>query len=358
MDVDENGYDDLIAGAYESERVVILRSKIVALLKLEQINMTTAIDLTRLNCADSLNTTSIDFSFIIKRNHKRNEKASKLSTEIKYGGILLTMSLDIDNRTNPRAIFSDKYQYSLEERLAPSFKREIPINRSISIRNDILDKLTPIRIMITAKPSDYESPISSFCNNCAMYENKTETLLIVIPFATGCRGEVCQAEFEHQTNVMITTIPNPIVSLIAKNLGSNMTTDLQKSYELSSGSDATVIFHTCVKNLDETAYSAIMTISVKPMRLSNIVETFNCSQISSQENNETNTVSISCLLGNPLCNDTNIVTAFTMNDWDVNYGQLEYNVTFSSSSSLKIDNDNSSKIMITIKRYAGISIRG
>ncbi|KAJ8911157.1 hypothetical protein NQ315_008342 [Exocentrus adspersus] len=264
MDMDNNGYPDLLVGAYESEKVLLFKSRPIIDIKIKIIsNELKNINSTKRGClADPTNSNYTCFSFQSCFSIMgKLKKLDSFNVKKHVSRIWFRDELYIDRRSSVHTatvtVTSTLKQYCHDE--------------TVYIKEGITDILSPIkfRVNYTLENNIYHSPIL----------NKTSVKSFEATFQKECGDDdICES-----------------------NLVLSITTNLKKnvdgSYKVDKV-DEDFILETSVSNLNEPAYEAKLFI-VHPSALSYIALKTDKDDRINIKCSVTNETLVICDLGNP-----------------------------------------------------------
>ncbi|RWS24668.1 Integrin alpha-9-like protein [Leptotrombidium deliense] len=264
-DIDRNHYPDILIGSYLSENAVILRSQPFAEIKAQIIINQSSVLKPELCKTDSC--FSISYCFRLQGKYIREEE--KLFVQLEMDTVLK----GIGNENLRVFALRPGKRFSNMETYVDIRVNETICSPSIPIfvRNDIVDKLTPIKFEMTYNIAKRNR--TTFCGNCPIVE-ESKTVSSEINFESGCKnGQKCVS---NMTVELKTISENEVVTSVIDGLQSD------------------VKLYMNVSNFGENAHLAKLVLEVKPYLAVTRLQTHCEIDLENEEK-----VVVSCDLGNP-----------------------------------------------------------
>ncbi|XP_075237654.1 multiple edematous wings [Lycorma delicatula] len=357
MDLDQNGYPDLLIGAYESDSVVLLRSRpIVGLVTtIGPENSLRKIDPTKPGCSKDPDSEFTCFTFnacVSVAAVVKDIRGSKLGAG---GGLTLHYKLDADfkrkisrvwigpdNTARPVTIENDitlKQEPTLGE-------LKYCHEHSVYIKDNTRDIQSPIMFRLTYALVQQEpvmpvpgSPLPSVDDYPILNQQEAEKVFQAT-FLKDCGdNDVCESQL-----------------FIEATLNLPPSGDGKSTWQLMLGQHEEVTLNITAYNLRESAYEAQLFLS-HPSTLSYIgrIKTEG-KQLSCNPHNKTMVI---CSLGNPLKQGTsaNIQLRFDPRTLEDGQSWLEF-VVFANSTSQEVEPQEPLKLRATVVKRAELSLRG
>ncbi|XP_044002303.1 integrin alpha-PS1 isoform X2 [Aphidius gifuensis] len=351
IDMDKNGYPDLLIGAYDDNAVVLLRSRkiidITTFIQSKnkdnkyQFNIE-SIDPNKNGCIDDIysNYTCFSFEACCQTDKLENNENLKLNYHIEA------------------ETFSGIKKFSRVWFLNDANKSNI-INRTIILDNKKLRHCQNEIVYVKENTRDIQSPIKFKLNYTLIQDtpimpNEGDDLTDIKNYPILNQQEsakIFDATFQKdcgdndicESNLIIDTKLNLSVSSVDKNY-----------YELLLGEINEIIIEINVKNNGESAYEAQLFI-IHAKSLSYIGSKSNDTAIC----NLFNTTMVICSIGNPLRsnNSAKINIRFDPKDVEDNEPQLKF-IIFGNTTSNEINNNKQINLQVIVVKRAELSING
>ncbi|XP_074659048.1 integrin alpha-8-like isoform X2 [Tubulanus polymorphus] len=331
IDLDDNHYPDLLIGAYESDKAVVLRSRPIIKLNPTMNFIPDVIDLDDADC---------DIG------NGRKVTCLTLRTCLLYGGIgvpdQIELELDHLNSDAPRALFINtelnphRINISAQLNKASLWCREDIVYLSKTIR----DKLTPLSSSLKYRLVEKSNP------------KPKELLPILDQFQSGTRNLlVSQARFKTNCGPDNICIPDLVVK----------TKKITKFHTI--GSKDAIEFVTTILNKLEDAYEATVYIKLPPgVGYFNIDTKEKKSGVSCGLSSINNSSYVVCSVGNPLIGQSKSQFTVTMTTSQltatVDSLKFELNVNSTNAENISTSADNAVILHIPIRVVAQIQLTG
>lgn len=332
LDMDGNGYPDLMTGAYDSDMVILFRTRPI-------IDITTDvfgkelqnIDISKKECAHEPNSEFACFSFTacftikdLEKQHIQNVKVrSHIQGDITKPKLQARIWFK-KNEEDKKHTYSERYISLL------SGKTKYCQVETVFIANNTRDILNPIEFLLNYTLAD-DKPNSAVLNASSIQQFKAT-------FQKDCgEDDVCES------NLQLTAGMN--LQELSKG---KYTLDLEKHNEI------TILVN--ISNYGDAAYDAQLFI-VHPPKISYIALTDKLSNVkcSPKDNNDT----VSCMLGNPFKKDESVSlwlrfeakAKSLVNELDL----LKFDI-FVNSSSKELSKNTKASFSMIIRRKAEVKI--
>lgn len=354
IDMDQNGYADLLVGAYENDAVALLRSKkiidittYIRYLKRDGIyqDKIEPIDPNKLGCPEDPDSNHTCFSF------EACCKTESLVKEEDMQNLKLNYFIEAETYTGVKK-FSRVW-------FGAGNSRPHYINRTVSLDTTKLEHCQKEIIYLKENTRDIQSPIKFRLNYSLIQEepimpaegdplpdiknypilNQQEAARVFeATFQKDCgNNDICESDLQVKARL----------NLSASSVKPNF-------YELLLGEREEVVVNVNVSNVGESAYEAQLFI-VHSQSLNYIASKSNDSVIC----NLHNATLVACSIGNPFKKDkmVNIQVRFDPKELEDNESQLEFAI-FANSTSKEIKEKEPTKLQATVLKRAELSIKG
>ncbi|XP_015438656.1 PREDICTED: integrin alpha-PS1 [Dufourea novaeangliae] len=354
IDMDQNGYSDLLVGAYENDAVALLRSKKI-------IDITTyvrylkkdgtyqdkiePIDPNKIGCPEDPDSNHTCFSFeaccktesLVKEEDMQNLKLNYYIEAETYTGVkkFSRVWFDVGN-SRPHYI---NRVVTLDTTKFEHCQKEI-----IYLKENTRDIQSPIKFRLNYSLIQ-EEPIMPIegeplpdIKNYPILNQQEAARVFEATFQKDCgNNDICESDLQVKARL----------NLSASSVKPNF-------YELLLGEREEVVVDVNVSNIGESAYEAQLFI-VHSHSLNYIASKSNDSVIC----NLHNTTLVACSIGNPFKKDkmVNIQVRFDPKELEDNESQLGF-VIFANSTSKEIKEKEPTKLRATIVKRAELSIKG
>jgi hypothetical protein len=303
MDMDDNGYPDLLVGAYTSERAVLLRSRPIA---------------------DVLATLSFRPQFV----NYPNNTILTLEVCIQYDGISLPGQLSIaynisveESRVqaglSPRTLFVDTNSHAITNTITTQIATEQCTNFTMKLLNGIRDLINPIQAILSfglasgnAKPPPIGDP------------DFTQTLVPVIKDQTE-QSRMAQAYLLEDCGQDVSCIPDLQVTYLAVTLP-----DGASAIVLSQVVELTV--SVSVRNIGENAYLARLIANFEES-VTFIVVIGN-KLVSCVDQRNVDGTTVTCDIGNPLRAGASVEFGMRIGVHDIRFAGKPFVVSVQATS--------------------------
>ncbi|XP_050439552.1 integrin alpha-PS1 isoform X2 [Adelges cooleyi] len=352
IDLDQNGYPDLIAGAYESDMAVLIRARPI-------VDITTSIgpsenlkniDPTKSGCFANNTSSFTCFTF---------EACCSLESVVKTGsggewGAQLHYKLEAETFQEGRKF--SRVWFGPEETLRPH-KIENNVNldhnkkkscqqHTVYLKEKTIDIQSPIALRITyllvqnnppmQNPGD---PVPSLADLPVLNQNQAEKIFFAT-FHKDCgKNDRCESQLHVDAQLVL-----PLTPTI-------------NEYDLVMGQHQEVLLNTTVYNIGESAYECRLFVS-HPYSFNYIgpVKMDDTKQVDCNPFNKTLVV---CALGNPFkkSSTSNIQLRFDSKELDDAVNRLEF-VVFSNSTSHEEDPQSPLILYANVIKRAELSLKG
>ncbi|XP_017787536.1 PREDICTED: integrin alpha-PS1 [Habropoda laboriosa] len=312
IDMDQNGYSDLLVGAYENDAVALLRSKKI-------IDITTyvrylkkdgtyqekiePIDPNKIGCLEDPDSNHTWFETGYSRSHYVNRTVILDTTKLEHCQKEIVYLKENTRDIQSPIKFRLNYSLVQEEPIMPSEGEPLPDIK----KYPILNQQEAARV--------FEATFQKDCGN----------------------NDICESDLQVKARL----------NLSASSIKPNF-------YELLLGEREEVVVDVNVSNVGESAYEAQLFI-VHSQSLNYIASKSNDSVIC----NLHNATLVSCSIGNPFKKDklVNIQVRFDPKELEDNKSQLEF-VIFANSTSKEIKEKEPVRLQATVLKRAELSIKG
>ncbi|XP_046678845.1 integrin alpha-PS1 isoform X2 [Homalodisca vitripennis] len=365
LDLDKNGYPDLLVGAYESDSVVLLRARpIVGLVtSVEPVDDITNIDPNKKGCARDPDSEFTCFSFrscvvlesrvtvegravgdglglLYKLEADKKRKLPRVylgpDTDSRMSTVEMGVVLTLDPRTGQLKNCQEHTVYIKEN--TRDIQSPIAFKRSYSLEQE-----EPV------PPSEGE-PLPPVDNLPILNQQEADKVFYVT-FLKDCGdNDICESEL------------SVVASLQLPTTGEN-----KSSWELMLGQHMEVVLNITAHNLQESAYEAQLFVS-HPASLSYIGRSQAQEKMSKMWDDEGkqltcnpfNSTLVACSLGNPLTRDQEAVELqlrFDPRELDDSQSLLEFTV-WANSTSVVVNPQEPLVLRATVVKRAELSLKG
>ncbi|XP_043249530.1 integrin alpha-PS1 isoform X2 [Colletes gigas] len=354
IDMDQNGYADLLVGAYENDAVALLRSKkiidittYIRYLKKDGTNQEKIepIDPNRFGCPEDPDSNHTCFSF------EACCKTESLVKEEDMQNLKLNYYIEAETYTGVKK-FSRVW-------FGVGNSRPHYINRTVTLDTTKFEHCQKEIVYLKENTRDIQSPIKFRLNYSLIQEdpimpaegeplpdiknypilNQQEAARVFeATFQKDCgNNDICESDLQVKARL----------NLSASSVKPNF-------YELLLGEREEVVVDVNVSNIGESAYEAQLFI-VHSQSLNYIASKSNESVIC----NLHNTTIVACSIGNPFKKDkmVNIQVRFDPKELEDNESQLGFMI-FANSTSKEIKEKEPTKLRATVLKRAELSIKG
>lgn len=349
LDLDQNGYPDLLIGAYDVDTVVLLRARPI-------INITTSveraanlqtIDPSQMGCAKNPNANHTCFSFAAC-------VSMKLTTNL-----TLIYSIEAETyqkgRKFSRVWFGDqegdkKQPHIVKKRIEmnyDSMRRKGVVKKCeteiVYIKENQQDIQTPIKFQLKYQLVQKEPPIFiqgqplPNIDDYPVLNQQEATKIFQATFQNDCDKEICVSRLYLETHLLLPSGQH------------------NNTWELIMGEQDTVRLNVTAHNDGESAYDAWLFVS-HPASLNYTAHKTDSKHMSCTPHNKT---LIKCNIGNPFKKGTpaNIQLRFDPKGLEDTESQLEF-VVFANSTSDELEPQEPSVLYTSVIRRAEISVTG
>ncbi|XP_053971338.1 integrin alpha-PS1 isoform X1 [Hylaeus volcanicus] len=354
IDMDQNGYSDLLVGAYESDAVALLRSRKI-------IDITTyirylkkdgtyqekiePIDPNRVGCTEDPYSNHTCFSFeaccktesLVKEEDMQNLKLNYYIEAETYTGVKKFSRVWFDTG-NVRPHYVNR-TVTLDSKKFEHCQREI-----VYLKENTRDIQSPIKFRLNYSLIQEEpimpaegKPLPDI-KNYPILNQQEAARVFEATFQKDCgNNDICESDLQVKARL----------NLSASSVKPNF-------YELLLGEREEVVVDVNVSNIGESAYEAQLFI-VHSQSLNYIASKSNDSVIC----NLHNTTIVACSIGNPFKKDkmVNIQIRFDPKELEDNESQLGF-VIFANSTSKEVKEKEPTKLRATVLKRAELSIKG
>ncbi|XP_060847943.1 integrin alpha-PS1 isoform X2 [Rhopalosiphum padi] len=349
MDLDQNGYPDLISGAYESDMAILIRARPIVDITIEvrPPEKLRNIDPTKTGCSANKTSSVTCFTF---------ETCCTLKSVINDGewGIQLRYKLEAETfqegRKFSRVWFGPDHiskSQIIENIVSVDHnKKETCQQHTAYIKENTMDIQSPIAMHISyslvqndvpvLRPGD---PVPSLADLPVLNQNQAEKTFVAT-FHKDC-GNNDKCESRVHVNAELLLLPR--------------ISDYQ--YELIIGQHTEILLNTSAYNQGESAYESRMFI-VHPYSF-NYIGTVRLEDTKQVDCNPFNKTLVVCALGNPFKKSaiSNIQLRFDPKELNDSENQLEF-IVFSNSTSHEVDPQSPLILRANIIKQAELSLKG
>ncbi|KAG5326302.1 ITA1 protein, partial [Pseudoatta argentina] len=354
-DMDQNGYSDLLVGAYENDAVVLLRSKkiidistYIRYAKKDGIYQDTIepIDPNKIGCLADLNSNHTCFAFeaccktesLAKEDSMQNLKLNYYIEAETYTGTkkFSRIFFGINGNTRPHYI---NRTVTLDSTKLVHCQKEI-----VYLKENTRDIQTPIKFRLNYSLIQEEpvmplegAPLPDMKNYPILNQQEAARVFEAV-FQKDCgNNDICESDLE----------------VIAK-LNLSASSVKPDFYELLLGEREEIVVEVNVANVGESAYEAQLFIT-HSQSLNYIASKSNDSVIC----NLYNATIVSCSIGNPFKKDkaVDIQVRFDPKGLEDNESQLGF-IIFANSTSKEIKEKQPTVLQATVLKRAELSIKG
>ncbi|GAB6030530.1 hypothetical protein CHUAL_007394 [Chamberlinius hualienensis] len=282
MDIDHNGYPDLLVGAYESDRVVLIRSRPVINIETKIEGSLINIDPNRAGCADDNQAGTVCFAFeTCFKLSSQHSAASARYVEVVYQLVAETFGTKKFSRVRLRGgSDSDNNKIDTLIRLNRNEWTTFKCRKEVAyLKENTIDILNPIAFKVTyslrqEKPvQEVEGSALLDINGYPILNQQKASRIFQATFAKDCGdNDICESDLR---------------TLVKLNLRNN---------EFTLGKEKEITLNVSVQNFHESAYEAFVYIQ----------HSGNLSYVGSKSDQNQHPCSpttvktvISCSLGNP-----------------------------------------------------------
>ncbi|XP_050530461.1 integrin alpha-PS1 isoform X2 [Daktulosphaira vitifoliae] len=351
IDLDQNDYPDLIAGAYESDVAVLIRARPIVDIttSITPIENLQNIDSTKYGCPFNKSSSYTCFTFetccflesVVKTGSGGEWGAQlqyRLEAETFLGRKFSRIWFGSDDTLKPNTVENTVYLHHNKKRNCQQ--------HTAYLKENTLDIQSPIAFRIsywlvqnnppTLKPGD---PVPSLADFPVLNQNQAEKTFIAT-FHKDCgNNDRCESQLHVDSQMVLPLTPTV------------------NEYDLVMGQHQEVLLNTTVYNIGESAYECRLFVS-HPYSFSYIgsVKTDETKQIDCNPFNKTLVV---CALGNPFKKSSisNIQLRFDPKQLDDSVKQLEFTV-FSNSTSHEDDPQSPLNLRANVIKKAELTLKG